>query len=505
MHAQSSPQSVKGTTSRTISARLTVLAIQITIGLVLAALFAWYAHARITIRPPLTLEELQAAYGPPAESESTRAVRELREWLTQPVPFQAPPAPPGMQWEWFGGWPPDTLNISIALDGEWVPDQRPQLAAISAWLASAETQRRLDRMQDYRGQPWVRHIDRARSMWRALQQDRALSFTIAADARRQWEGSGDAAAAWDRLETLIWLSDTLQPEAPMSLTQAEFLAAYAYAELYHMFRGAQVDPTLAARIDTALRSEPDYEDCFQRACLADRDHLLALMDTLYTRDADGNGWLSLSAQGQHLSLQRSFGRRPPTRSAWWNLFSGVYNDRRMVAQKIRAYYASGIDLAGQPINALRVLPSGDSALSQINTLDGLWLNLQPDWFYGLRLHQLESFTMRRGLRIVLALERYAQQTGAYPDTLATLMPDYIAALPQDPLTEGPFVYRRDDPTYHLYSRGLDQDDDGGTGVIHRDMGWPDNVDYPICRSRNSAIPLAKPVPDPSAPTPGAGQ
>jgi len=64
---------------------------------------------------------------------------------------------------------------------------------------------------------------------------------------------------------------------------------------------------------------------------------------------------------------------------------------------------------------------------------------------------------------VLALERYGQEKGAYPESLEELkQAGYIDALPADPYSSGPLVYRSAADHFTLYSVGTDFKDDGGT-------------------------------------------
>ncbi len=75
---------------------------------------------------------------------------------------------------------------------------------------------------------------------------------------------------------------------------------------------------------------------------------------------------------------------------------------------------------------------------------------------------------RRGIRLLLAIEKYRAATGKVPEALAELVPGQLAKLPVDPWSGKPFVYRRVDPAqdqlgreFLLYSVGADRVDDGG--------------------------------------------
>ena len=65
--------------------------------------------------------------------------------------------------------------------------------------------------------------------------------------------------------------------------------------------------------------------------------------------------------------------------------------------------------------------------------------------------------------IACALERYRMANGRFPEKLAALTPQVIAALPNDALTGEPYKYRlKDDGRFVLYSVGWNEKDDGGT-------------------------------------------
>lgn len=65
------------------------------------------------------------------------------------------------------------------------------------------------------------------------------------------------------------------------------------------------------------------------------------------------------------------------------------------------------------------------------------------------------------VRVACALERHRIRSGAYPDSLAELVPVYLKAVPEDIPAGGPLLYRREGRGYVLYSRGVDGKDDGG--------------------------------------------
>lgn len=71
-------------------------------------------------------------------------------------------------------------------------------------------------------------------------------------------------------------------------------------------------------------------------------------------------------------------------------------------------------------------------------------------------------TQRELVRLAAALAVYRTERGAYPDTLEALVPDVREKLPVDLYRGQPFVYRRTQNGYVLYSRGPNGKDDGGS-------------------------------------------
>jgi hypothetical protein len=68
----------------------------------------------------------------------------------------------------------------------------------------------------------------------------------------------------------------------------------------------------------------------------------------------------------------------------------------------------------------------------------------------------------RSSRTAVAIERYrAAHDAALPSALTDLVPQYLAAVPEDPITGQPLRYRATAEAYMVYSVGPDGTDDGG--------------------------------------------
>jgi hypothetical protein len=74
--------------------------------------------------------------------------------------------------------------------------------------------------------------------------------------------------------------------------------------------------------------------------------------------------------------------------------------------------------------------------------------------------------------VALAAELYRRQAGAWPTSLADLVPQYLPATPPDRFTGRPLNYALVDGTPVIYSVGTDRDDDGGI-VPRKATGTPD--------------------------------
>ncbi len=74
-----------------------------------------------------------------------------------------------------------------------------------------------------------------------------------------------------------------------------------------------------------------------------------------------------------------------------------------------------------------------------------------------------------GTKTIVALERYRLKHGFYPAATEALLPEFLPALPIDPFTDKPLLYKAPAAEPHsggrpylLYSAGYDQSDNGGT-------------------------------------------
>jgi type II secretory pathway pseudopilin PulG len=77
---------------------------------------------------------------------------------------------------------------------------------------------------------------------------------------------------------------------------------------------------------------------------------------------------------------------------------------------------------------------------------------------------------------IIALQRYRQDKGQYPDSLNDLIAaGFLKELPIDPWSDKPLIYRKTDTGFTLYSVGLNFKDDGGVPAKDKEakITWDD--------------------------------
>jgi len=133
---------------------------------------------------------------------------------------------------------------------------------------------------------------------------------------------------------------------------------------------------------------------------------------------------------------------------------------RSAREAVETIYARAIELvsADHPPTA-EDIEDLSKATDEVSGMAGLFVGTLE--FVVARTDSVQTIT--RAARIQLALEAHRVAKGAYPQTLATLVPQFIEEIPNDPLApDGVFRYRPSDRRFVLYSVGSDGIDNGGT-------------------------------------------
>jgi len=95
--------------------------------------------------------------------------------------------------------------------------------------------------------------------------------------------------------------------------------------------------------------------------------------------------------------------------------------------------------------------------SKLDPLTSLWL---PSYEKFVRIF-LRNQALIRCTSAALAAERFRRSHGAWPDSLAGLVPEFLGELPVDPYNGSPLKFRRLADGVVIYSVGQDGEDNGG--------------------------------------------
>lgn len=106
-----------------------------------------------------------------------------------------------------------------------------------------------------------------------------------------------------------------------------------------------------------------------------------------------------------------------------------------------------------------------------------WLNgwkIRREIEQVLRLGRLRFESTRKATTILIALRRYKDKTGSWPDTLEEIEPKLPSQTLIDPQNEGPFVYKRNGDSFIFYSKGPNKIDENGSSKKPADDRpiWP---------------------------------
>jgi hypothetical protein len=155
----------------------------------------------------------------------------------------------------------------------------------------------------------------------------------------------------------------------------------------------------------------------------------------------------------------TFGNLPP------KVVLGAYNALGLAARDGTAYldcFQECIDVLQGPVSQYRA--AGEAAEARrLRGGKGLLFSEISQMTLGAQImsHEAASVAPREMARVLLAVERYRVAHGALPDAIDSLVPQYLAAVLEDPHDGEPLRYKRLDRGYMVYSVGEDGRDDGG--------------------------------------------
>ncbi len=423
----------------------------------LSAAIIWLAITRWNSVPanPATPSLVDSLPSPPIDPQLDRT-DELATALSAipPIPPQVlPPPPPGMRWNHTSS---SGLDISDALCGEWSLDTRPNLQGVVQFLQTPAVEQALSRLA-----PIEVGVLRADSV--NLSSLRQAARLLAARARLRLAGHGDFDGAWTDLVTLLRLSSSGYNSGGSLLflvsLACESLAEWELIRLCH--ENAITIPQLkriASDLSKNTLNQQEIWNCFVAGRCDARQRIL---DFAYTDDRQGDGWLVLS----HMDdlLRPAWARE--RRCGGWNLLSPLFNGRRTVADKLKAY-RNACGLIGELpyAEAQSAAARADSRASFFSILDGPLAMLAADQFVGYgHVMTVRQTATQRACLACAALSAYRHDHGEYPASLDALVGDYLESPPIDPYCDQPLRYQQKEGgrDFLLYALGPNQKDDGG--------------------------------------------
>jgi hypothetical protein len=154
---------------------------------------------------------------------------------------------------------------------------------------------------------------------------------------------------------------------------------------------------------------------------------------------------------------------------WFGLPSACfYHSELSVDRFYRETFLSSIDFAHQRVNPKTVAAASDSipaiTKNPYNALSGMFISAREGELRKLALSQ-SAF---QEVAVACALERYRLAHSQLPDTLDSLVPQFLACVPQDVIDGQPLRYHRTSAEqFVLYSIGWNERDDGGQIALRK--------------------------------------
>jgi hypothetical protein len=99
-------------------------------------------------------------------------------------------------------------------------------------------------------------------------------------------------------------------------------------------------------------------------------------------------------------------------------------------------------------------------------------NYQDPIIKRMRELRLQLLKDRRGSLILVQVRRYKNKHGEWPESLDEIQSQVPAEMLVDPLNKGPFIYKRTEDGFTLYSKGENNIDEGGVNTSNGPDDWP---------------------------------
>lgn len=441
--------------------------------LVLGGWFGRFAYLRMTLRPTPRPEYWQAkleALDSPGPGAAKWA--EVSKLLMNCPRMAAPPASqpsgssrtPGTGFVSAGPRPPD---VSEVLAGPW-DESRPVIQTAGQLFSSAAFKSGREAMRKAAEAGWWENGISVipGSMLGSFANYREWARCIVAHSRWAREHEHDEQAMVDdwltalRLAREVRRSHTLIAElvgtAMDNLVTEEVIVAVREGGVVSDAAGA------ARQIDAIFGGPTALEKAFEAWGIHGRCHL----EYCYVRE--GGDWIDVSEFAGVAQLA-GWGPGGSPASRLWNVASPLFHDYETACRNVERHWALAAN------GDMRSWADEREAIGKWRTSVGVLDGVFPD-DTGIDRAMLIFYTGATQVEAscaMLGLAEYWRKAGAYPESLAALVPDYLPRLPVDYADRGVLRYRREGNDYVLYSIGPDGVDDGG---VCRNARFPQSLD-----------------------------
>jgi hypothetical protein len=126
-------------------------------------------------------------------------------------------------------------------------------------------------------------------------------------------------------------------------------------------------------------------------------------------------------------------------------------------------------------------PFSMSAPLNLGDLFKLYADMEEPVIYRLHYQYIRTVSERKGTRLLIALKRYKNEFSNWPESLEALKPTTHEELFTDPLNNDSYIYKAQNDSFVLYSKGLNNIDDNN--VFSGYANWTGADDWPIWPSQ----------------------
>ena len=280
--------------------------------------------------------------------------------------------------------------------------------------------------------------------------------------------AGQTNRAFEDVRLMLWLAQSMENE-PFLISQLVRIAAQQIATqpvweglARHQWSEAQ----LKEMQEWFLRV--NFAESLSHSMDAERTGAIAYMQNVIRRNNLGE---ALAALEPSLELNTgpdgALAPRPPKRLIGWIIPRGwLYFEMVSHSSMLDGLVANGWDANAKVFHPRTLDENEKDFEAKLNVVSATWnhhvlarLLLPALTRVSMKFSRAQATANQAAL--ACALERYHLAHGSYPESLSQLVPEYLAQIPNQAVSEEPMKYLHTPGGYVLYSVGWDGVDDGG--------------------------------------------